>query len=112
MRFDKKAFSSVDETEKDRAMHPSLIKRDPQVVIGHFQPVDLIIPHAVVFRQNDLDIVSPDIEFVAETVNNICEAPHFGGRGTFRSDHDYVHMLPLVGINGLIGPASTILREL
>jgi len=29
MGFDKKAFSSMDETEKDGAMYPSLIKRDP-----------------------------------------------------------------------------------
>jgi hypothetical protein len=29
MGFDKKTFSSMDETEKDGAMHPSFIKRDP-----------------------------------------------------------------------------------
>src|SRR5208337_3835511 len=92
MGFDKKAFSSMDKTEKDGAMHPSLIKRDPQVVIGHPQPVDLVIPHAVIFRKYDLDIVAPDLKFVAETVNNVCQAPHFGGRRAFGSDHHYVHL--------------------
>jgi hypothetical protein len=96
MGFNKKTFSSVHETEKDRAVHTSLIKRDPEVVIDHLKSVYLVIPHAVVFRQDDLDIVSPYLEFVAQTVNNVCEAPYFGSRGALRRDHNNIHLLPLI----------------
>src|SRR5208283_690853 len=94
MRLNKKTFSSMDKTEKNRAMHPVVIKRDPKVPIDHLQSVDMVIPHAVVFRQDDLDKVSPNFEFVAEPVNNVRESSHLCNRGTFRRDHYYIHFLP------------------
>ena len=62
---------AVDKTEKDRAVDPSVIIRDPEIVVYLLQSIDMVIPHTVIFWKDNLHIVPPDLEFTSQSIDNI-----------------------------------------
>jgi nucleotide-binding universal stress UspA family protein len=70
---------------------PLIVKGNVEVAVGLLEPVDLVITHAVVFRQDDLDVVAAQFELVAEPEYHIAESAHFCYRGAFGRYHDDEH---------------------
>ncbi len=91
MRVDEKALSAMDKAEENGAVDPLVVERDMEIAVHLLEPVDLVVTHAVVFRQNDLHGVSSQLELMAQPVDDIAEAANLGSRGAFRCDHDDVH---------------------
>ena len=91
VRIDKIAFPAMHKAEPDRARNSAAVPGYPQVVIGWLQPPDVVIPHAVILGQNDLDGVAANLQFSAQAKNHICQTTDFGNRGTFRCHHHDIH---------------------
>ena len=58
MRVDEEALATVHMAEIHSAMDMVIEPRHPQVLVGDVQSPDLIVAHAIVFRQDDLDRVA------------------------------------------------------
>jgi hypothetical protein len=91
MGLDKKTFAAVDKSEEDGTMHVMLIKRHPEVIIYLLKPVNMVIPHAVVFGKYDFDIMPSYLHLTAEPVDHIRKTSNFGYRCTFGCYLDYKH---------------------
>src|SRR5258708_25136627 len=91
MRLDKKTFAAMDEPEVNAAMHCAVIPRHPQILIGDLEAVNLIVPQAIVLRQNDFDGIATRLQLAAQTIHDISETADFGDRRALRRYHDYVH---------------------
>src|SRR5262249_36235169 len=63
----------------------------PQIVVGDSEPIDLIVAHAVVLRQNDVDGIAAPLELTAEAKDHFAEAAGLGDRGTLGGHHHNIH---------------------
>ena len=92
MGVDKETSAAVDKSEKHGAVDPAVIIGDPQIIKDLHQPVYMVIAHAVILREYDLNIITPDFKFTAESEYNIGKTAYFGYRCAFRCYHNDVHM--------------------
>src|SRR5579883_2773494 len=99
MRVDEVAAPAVDESEPHGAMNGTAVPGHPQVLVGDGEPVDLVVAHAVVLRQNDVDGIVPPLELAAEAKDHFAEAAGLGDRGTLGGHHHDIH-----GATSLEGP--------
>ncbi len=83
MSIYEKTFTPMDKPEKYGTVNPLVIIWNPQVIVNFLKRVNLVIPHAVVFRKDDLNVVAPDLKFTAESVYHICKSADLGNRCTF-----------------------------
>ena len=90
-----KTFSAVDKPEEDRAVDRVVIKGDPEVIVNLSKAVDVVITHAIVFRQDDLNIIAPYFQFMRKPVYDIGEPSHLGNRRAFRRNHHDEHLFLL-----------------
>src|SRR5436190_3602411 len=74
MRLDKEAFASVNEAEINAAMDGVIVPGNPKVLVSDLQVEDLIVPHAIVLGQDDLDRVAPDLQFPAQAEHDVAQA--------------------------------------
>lgn len=95
VRIYEKTFPAMNEAEKNGAMHPPVVKRHPQVAIRFLEAVNLVVSHAVVFWEYDLDGVASDFEFVREPVYYIPEASDLCHRSALRGYEDDKQVSPL-----------------
>src|SRR6516225_7275327 len=58
VRLDKEAFQAIHPPEINVAMNPVLIIGNPQVAMGLGQARDAVVPHTVVFGENDLNRIA------------------------------------------------------
>jgi hypothetical protein len=93
--LDEKTFSPVDKPEEDRAVDRTAIEGYPEVVVHPGEAVDVVITHAIVFRQDDLNIIAPYFQFVRKPVYDIGEPSHLGDRRAFRRNHHDEHLFLL-----------------
>ena len=54
MRLDEEALATVYKPEMHRAVDLAVGPRHPKVLVGDLQSPDLVVAHAIVFRQDDL----------------------------------------------------------
>ena len=55
------------------------------------QSPDLVVPHAIVFRQNDLNRVTADFQLTAEAEDYVGQPTDLGDRRAFGSDFNNEH---------------------
>jgi hypothetical protein len=55
MGFDEKAFQSMDKAKIDVTVKILIVVGDPKIAISFLQAPDVVVTHAVIFRQNDFD---------------------------------------------------------
>ena len=60
------------------------------------QTPDAVVPHAVVFRQDDFDAIAAKLELAAEPEHDVAKTADLYDRGAFRGHHDYVHRLTII----------------
>jgi hypothetical protein len=58
VRVDEEATPAVNEAEPHRAVDESAVPGDPQVVVSHGERVDLVVAHAVVLGEDDVNRVA------------------------------------------------------
>jgi hypothetical protein len=91
------ALAAVDETEEDRAVDPMVIKGNPEVIICPLKTINVVIPHTVIFGENNLHIVPPYIKLMTESVYDIGKATYFSYWCTLRCNHHNKHFsIPLI----------------
>jgi len=76
--LDEKALAPVDKAEPHGAGHGRAVPRHPEIFIDFMQAPDLVVPHAIVLGQNDLDRVPTDLDLTAQPVDHIGEPTDFG----------------------------------
>src|SRR5262249_741882 len=91
MRLDEEAPDTVYDALPHGAVNGSPIPGDPQIVISLLQPVNLVVPHAVVLGQNRFDPMDAILQFSAEPVDHIPQPANLCGGGAFRTDLNDVH---------------------
>ena len=62
------------------------------------QTPDLVVPHAVILGQNDLDGVPAYLKLATKTENHISEAANLGDRRELRGNHDNEHEKPCLDV--------------
>src|SRR6266571_1183709 len=87
MRLDEKAFAPVHEAEPDRSGDAAVVPRNPQVFVGLGQPKNLVVTHAVILGQKDLQCVAAQFQRPAQSVHHVGQTAHFGYRRQFWRDH-------------------------
>ncbi len=92
MRLDEEALAAVHEAEIDAAMDGVVIPRHPQVFERELQVEDLVIPQAIVFGQDDLHRVPPNLQFPAQPEHDVAQPPHLGHGGALGSNHYDIHI--------------------
>jgi hypothetical protein len=60
MGLNKETESSVYPTAENRAVNGTVIPRYPQIPISIVESPDLVVPHAIVHGENNLDAVTPN----------------------------------------------------
>jgi hypothetical protein len=93
MGFDKETPSPMYEAEEDRAVYPLIMKRDPEVMKCLLKPVNMVISHAVILGEYDLDGIPPDLKLTAESEDHISKTTNFGHRSTLCCNHDDKHVV-------------------
>ena len=83
LRFNEITAPPVNHAEEDGAANAVPHPRDPEIMVGDVESPDLVIPEAVVLRQNDFDIVAANLEFSAQTEDDIGEPSYLGDWGKF-----------------------------
>src|SRR5208282_5258097 len=58
MRLYKIAFAPVHEAEKHRAVDRPSVPGHPKIAIGFAEPPDMVVPQAVIFGEDDLDMIA------------------------------------------------------
>ncbi len=91
VRLDEEALAAVHEPEPDSARDRPAIPRHPQVVIDDMQVPDLVVAHAVVLRQDDLDRVAADLQFAAQAEHHVRQTADLGHWRALGGDHDDIH---------------------
>jgi hypothetical protein len=84
MGLDEEAFAAMNETEINCAMNRLLVPRHPEVLIRNAQIVNLIVPQAVVFRQDDFDGVPADLQLAAQAKDHVPQSSNFGDWSALR----------------------------
>ncbi len=87
------AFSAVDKTEEHGTIHLVIIKGDPEIVIDFPETVDVVVAHAVVLGEDDLDRVSPYLDLMGQSVYHIRKSAHLCNRCTLGCDGYDEHMV-------------------
>jgi hypothetical protein len=83
MGVNKETSAAVDETEKHGAVDPPVIIGDPQIIKDLLKPVYMVVAHAVILREYDLNIIAPYFKLTAESEHNIGKTAYFGYRCAF-----------------------------
>jgi hypothetical protein len=100
MRLDEETLAAVHEAEPDRAMDGAVVPRDPQVLHGDLQAPDVVVAHAVVLRQDDLDLIAADLQLPAQTEHHVRQPANFSHGCAFSSNLNDIHKLPSFVISG------------
>jgi len=91
VRLNEEALAAVHEAKPDGAPDAVVEPRDPEVLVAHLQAPDVVVPHAVVLREDDLHRVPADLQLAAQAEDHVAEAPDLGDRRALGGDHDDVH---------------------
>lgn len=91
VRINEVALPAIHKTEEDRAMDRAAIPRHPQILIRDLQPENLVVAQAIVFREDDLDGVTANLEFATQAEDDVAQPADFGDRRAFGCDLDNVH---------------------
>ena len=91
VRVDEEALPAVHEPEPHRAVHGPAVPGHPQVLIGDREPEDLVVVHAVVFRQDDLDGVAAQLQLPAQPEDDLPQPARLRRRRTLRRNHHHEH---------------------
>ena len=86
VRLNKVALTPMNEPKPDGAGNRTAVPRDPEFFPNFVKSPDLVVPHAVVFRQNDLNIIATNLEFAAEPEYDVGETSNLRYRSQFRRD--------------------------
>ena len=87
MRVDKKAFEALHEPEVNVAVNPLAVVRHPKIAVGFGQVPDAIVPHVVVFREDDLNRIAANVKFSGKVLNDVTELADFCGGSAFGGNH-------------------------
>ncbi len=90
-RLDEVALAAMRKAEPDRARNRAAVPRYPQLVVDDVQVPDLVLAHAVVPGQDDLDGVATDLEFAAQAEYHVGQAADLGNWCALGCDHHDVH---------------------
>ena len=93
MRLNEKALAALDKAKPDRAVDSAVIPRHPQILHADLQAPNLVITHAVILGQDDMDFIATDFQFPAEAINHVRQPADFRHRGAFGSNLHNVHKL-------------------
>ena len=66
----------------------------PKVVVAELRPPHILVTHAPVFRQHDLNRMTPDLELAAQPEHHIAKAAGLGHRRALGCNHHDVHDSP------------------
>ena len=88
VRLDKETLAPFHESEPDRTVDRTAEPGDPEIVIGHSQAEDPVVPHAVVLGQDDLDRVTAQLQLSAQTEHHLAQTARLGDWCAFGCDHD------------------------
>ena len=64
MRFNKETFEVIHKAEVHIAMDMLVMVRDPEITVSLVETVDPVVPHAIVFGENDLYGIPAYGEFI------------------------------------------------
>ena len=92
MRFDEEAFAAMNEAEINAAMNAVIVPGNPQIFERKPQIEDLVVAQAVVFRQDNLDVIPANFQFAAQPKHDVAQSAHFGNGSAFGSNHYDVHV--------------------
>jgi hypothetical protein len=85
-------FPSMDHSEKYRAMNPLVIPGNPEGISYLMKTPDMVVTHAIIFRQYNFYRISPNLHFTADTIYHIGKASDLGDRCNLRCNHDDKHL--------------------
>ena len=91
LRVDEKTLAPVHEAEPDGRVDSAVVPGNPQVLIRLGQSPYLVVTHAVVLGQDDLDCIAAQFQLPAQSKNHIGKTAHFGHRRQFRRNHHDKH---------------------
>ena len=94
MGFDEEALTPMDEPEPDGTEDLLIVPRDPELFPDLVKAPDLVVPHAVVFGQDDLDRATADFQLAAQPKKNISKPPDLRHGSQFRRNHCNEHAGP------------------
>jgi hypothetical protein len=92
MGINEKTPAAVDKAEENRAVDHTAVIGNPEIIKYLLKRVYVVITHAVILGEYDLNVIPPYFEFTAESVYNIAEAAYFGHGRAFRRNHDNIHI--------------------
>src|SRR5205823_5577257 len=92
MRIDKKASQALYKPEMDFAPDPPVVIWHPKIIVDFAESEDTVVSQAIVFWQDNLYMVSPNGQLVAESLDYVPQATNFGNRSTFGAGHHNVHV--------------------
>jgi hypothetical protein len=93
MGLDEETFQTVDKAKVDITVNMLIVVRDPKIAIGFLQTPDVIEAHAVIFRQNDFNGVTSNLELVGKPLDYVSQTAHLGDRCALRCNHHNIHLL-------------------
>jgi len=91
MGLDEEAFAAVNEAEPHRAMNSAVVPGHPQIFHADLQSPDLVVAHAIVFRQDDVNLVAADFQLPAQAEDHIAQSANFRYGGAFGGNLYDVH---------------------
>jgi hypothetical protein len=81
----------VDEPEIYGTMDMFTVERHPEFIERGLEPPDVVISHAVVLGQDDLDIVATYLKLPTQTKDHVRETAHLGHGSALRGHLNNVH---------------------
>ena len=91
VRLDEEALAPLDEAEPDRTVNRSAVPGHPQVVVRRPKPVDVVVAHAVVPRQDDLHVVATQLELATQAEDHVRKPTSLRHQRTLRCNHHDEH---------------------
>jgi hypothetical protein len=71
MGFDEETLQTLHKTKEYIAMKVLVMVRNPEITVRLLETPNPIVPHAIVFRQNNLYSIPPCIKLTGKPLNHI-----------------------------------------